>query len=68
MLAISKQLVGLYVNRATQEWIVRDPDGNFWVVPCVEDAWNRRQPFCLTEDTNLEPIPGHYKYLFHLPF
>jgi hypothetical protein len=68
MIAMRQQVVALYVDRSTQQWIVRDPEGNFWIVPPVEHAWDQREPFNPTELTNLEPIPGHYKYLLHLPF
>ena len=57
----------LYVNRSSQQWIVLDPEGKFWTVPVnEEDAWNRRQPFCPTDETELEPVPGHYKYMVGL--
>jgi hypothetical protein len=68
MIAVRQQTVTIYVDRSTQQWIVRDPEGNFWVVPSVDDGWNHRQPFHALDDTDLEPIPGHYKYLLHLPF
>jgi hypothetical protein len=68
MIVVSKQTLGLYVDRATQQWVVRDPDGEFWVLPSVDDAWNHRQPFELTDDTELEPIPGHYKCMLQLPY
>ena len=48
---------------STQQWIVRDPEGNFWIVPSADDAWEHREPFQPTEETELEPVPGHYKYL-----
>jgi hypothetical protein len=57
----------LYVDRAQQQWIVQDPEGNYWMVPSSGDAWERRQPFCPNEDTELEPIPAHYKYTLGLP-
>lgn len=63
-----KQVIALFVDRVGRQWIVRDPDGNFWSIPSSEDAWNHRQPFQLTEEADLEPIPGHYKDMFHLPF
>jgi hypothetical protein len=47
---------------------VRDAEGRYWVVPSREDAWEHREPFALAEDTDLEPVPGHYKYLLQLPF
>lgn len=68
MLTLKKQVVSLYVDRSSQQWIVRDPEGRFWVVPVVENAWEHRQPFCLTDDAALESVPGHYKYLLDLPF
>jgi hypothetical protein len=61
-------MLALYVDRSTQQWIVRDPDGNFWIVPAIENAWENREPFQLSQDSDLEPVPGHYKYLLHLPF
>ena len=63
-----RQGVALFVDRSTQQWVVRDADGKFWIVPCVEDAWEQRELFQPTGDTDLEPIPGHYKYLLHIPF
>ena len=58
----------LYVDRANQQWIVLDPEGQFWIVPVSEDeAWNLRQPFLPTDETELEPVPGHYKYMLGLP-
>ena len=68
MLTVRKHPVALYVDRSTQQWIVRDPEGNYWIVPSVENAWEHREPFDATKDTDLEPIPGHYKYMLGLPF
>jgi hypothetical protein len=68
MLAEPKRAPALYVDRSTRQWVVRDPEGKFWVVPVVEDAWNHREPYQPVEDSRLEPIPGHYKYLLQLPF
>jgi len=65
---MEKCVVALYVDRTTQQWIVRDREGNFWSVPSTADAWQRRAPFEPQDDTDLEPIPGHYKYLLQLPF
>ena len=64
----TKRLVALFVERSQQQWVVRDPEGNFWLLPSVEDPWEQRQPFDATEETELEPIPGHYKYMLNLPF
>lgn len=68
MLTVKKHLVAIFVDKSSQQWVVRDPEGNFWLVPGGDNPWERRQPFDLTEETDLEPIPGHYKYLLGLPF
>ena len=60
--------LALYVDRSIQQWIVLDRQGNYWLVPLNEDnAWDNRQPFYPTEQTELEPVPGHYKYMLGLP-
>ena len=57
-------VVSLYVDRSLPScWIVRDRAGAFWMVPAGDQAWERRQPYTLTEDAQLESVPGHYKYL-----
>jgi hypothetical protein len=68
MTTIQKYVVALFVDRSSQQWVVRDADGNFWLLPVGDNPWDRRQPFDPTEETELEPIPGHYKYLLNLPF
>ncbi|MFO0948270.1 MAG: hypothetical protein U1D30_20495 [Planctomycetota bacterium] len=68
MLALNNPTVALYVDKLTRSWIVRDPDGNFWIMPSVDSPWENREPFDLQEGSDLEPIPGHYKYMFDLPF
>ena len=40
-----KRMVALFVERSYQQWVVRDPEGNFWLLPSVEDPWGHRQPF-----------------------
>ena len=68
MLTLRKNVATLYVDRCSQQWIVLDPEGNFWTVPSVtENPWDQRQPFNPTEETELEPVPGHYKYMLGLP-
>ena len=67
-LTLRKNVVTLYVDRSSQQWIVLDPEGNFWIVPSQdENPWGQRQPFYPTEETELEPVPGHYKYMLGLP-
>lgn len=67
MLTMRKQ-VTIYVDRSRGQWIVHDTDGNFWLVPQTETPWDDRQPFFPTEETELEPVPGHYRYMLRLPF
>ena len=58
----------LYVDRCSQQWIVLDPDGQFWTVPAAEEEpWVQRQSFVPTDETELEPVPGHYKHMLGLP-
>ena len=59
--------LAVYIDRANQQLIVRDQDGNFWIVPCDDNGWDQRQPYHPTEDIELEPIPGHYKHTLGLP-
>src|SRR5262249_2394959 len=42
VLTMTNKLVALYVHRETQQWIVRDPEGNFWLVPSVDNCWDHR--------------------------
>jgi len=63
-----KRLVALFVDKSSQQWVVRDPEGKFWFVPTVENPWEHRQPFDPTEETELEPIPRHYIHMLDLPF
>jgi hypothetical protein len=67
MLAARKRAAVLYVDRTTGQWVVQDPDGNFWSLPSTDNPWDERQPFSPTEETELEPVPGHYKYMLGLP-
>ncbi len=68
MTAVRKQLAALYVDRSCQQWIVRDPEGTFWILPPVEEPWEHRKPFTPTPEMDLEPVPGHYKDMLGLPF
>jgi hypothetical protein len=58
----------LFVERSTRQWVVLDPEGQFWILPAIDDAWLNRRPFEPTEDTPLDPVPGHYKRVLGLPF
>lgn len=68
MTTLRKQKVLLFVDESSRQWIVRDPEGTFWIVPVIDDAWDHRQPFEITEECELKPVPEHYKYLLGLPF
>jgi hypothetical protein len=69
MIATEKRALSLYVSKACPAyWIVRDHQGQFWMVSPGENSWERRQPFEPTDETELEPIPGHYRYMLDLPF
>jgi hypothetical protein len=68
MLTLRKNVASLFVDRSTQQWIVLDGEGNLWILPNGDDnPWNQRQPFNPTDETELEPVPGHYKYMLGLP-
>jgi hypothetical protein len=67
MLASRTRAVALYVDRAGQQMIVRDADGNFRSIPPTDHPWDERRPFTPAEGTELEPVSGHYKYMFGLP-
>jgi hypothetical protein len=60
--------VAVFVDRSCQQWVVRDPEGNFWLVPPGDNPWDHRQPFDPSGGTDLEPVPRHYKYMLNLPF
>ena len=66
MLTIRMQMA-IYVDRANGQWVVRDGDSNFWMLPPSETPWDDRQPFSPSEETELEPVPGHYRYMLRLP-
>jgi hypothetical protein len=68
MLTLRKLSAAVYVDRASRQWVVRDPEGNFWSLPSTENPWEERQPFPVAEGTELEPVPGHYKDMLGLPF
>jgi len=67
MRARKNRVVALYVEKASQHWIVRDGAGNFWSLPNTDNPWDERQPFTPAEGTDLEPAPGHYKEMLGLP-
>ena len=68
MIEVRTPRVTLYVDRSSQQWVVLDPEGNFWILPSVDNAWDQRRLFNPTEESELEPVPGHYKHMLGLPF
>ena len=68
MLALRRTSVNLYVDRLSRQWVVLDRDGAFWIVSSNdENPWNQRQPYYPTDESELEPVPGHYKYMLGIP-
>jgi hypothetical protein len=67
MTILKKQVVSIFVDRSSRQWIVLDHEGNLWVVPPNEEGWNQRQPFTPADDSELEPVPRHYRYMLGVP-
>ena len=68
MAILKRRTVSIYVDHTSQRWIVRDLEGNFWILPSTTNSWDERQPFEPTEGMDLEPVPSHYTYLLGLTF
>ncbi|HVL11058.1 MAG TPA: hypothetical protein VM529_00735 [Gemmata sp.] len=68
MLTVRKPVVAIYVDRSSGQWVVRDSDGSLWLLPPTSTPWADRQPFFPAEETELDPVPGHYKYMLGLPY
>src|ERR1051326_8543086 len=45
MMSIKKVTVALFVDRLSNQWVVRDPDGDFWIVPFGESGWESPRAF-----------------------
>ncbi len=60
--------MALFADRSSRRWIVRDPEGNFWHLPPVENPWDHRAPYLPTDNSDLQPVPAHYKDMLGLPF
>ena len=67
MLTVTRNVVAIYVDRVSGHWIVRDGDGKFWLLPATGTPWDDRRPFSPAGETDLEPVPGHYKYVLGIP-
>jgi hypothetical protein len=57
MITVRKPMVALYVERFSQQWVVRNSEGNFWIVPSVKNPWEHRQQFHPTEESVLNRFP-----------
>jgi hypothetical protein len=68
VIASRTQSVAIFVNRSAEGWIVRDPAGDYWLVPSCEGGWGLRQPFDPADGADLESVPGHYRSMLDLPF
>lgn len=68
MFGPGRQLVALFVDRTTQQWVIRDPEGAWWRLPTIENCWHHREPFQLSEEADLNSVPGHYRHALNLPF
>jgi hypothetical protein len=66
-LTASKRAVALFVDTASQQWIIRDAEGIFGSLSHTDNPWDERQPFSPAEETELAPVPGHYKGMLGLP-
>lgn len=67
MLTVRRPELSLYVDRATGQWVVRDPHGALWTIPMTDNPWGDRLPYTLAEEAELEAVPGHYKNILGLP-
>jgi hypothetical protein len=57
----------LFVDRARRQWIARDAQGRYWMLPCSDRAWEDRIEVRQRDFTELEPVPTHYKATLCLP-
>jgi hypothetical protein len=67
VLTVQKPTVTLFVDKRSKQWIVRDLEEKLWIIPSVDKAWEHRQPFELTEETQLELVPAHYMVMLGIP-
>ena len=42
MLVVRKHVPTLFADRSNRQWIVLDPEGNFWTLPSIEKPWDHR--------------------------
>jgi hypothetical protein len=63
----NKPVISLYVDRLSGQWVVRDACGDFWILPPGDSPWELRQPFQMTTESRLDPVPGHYRSALGIP-
>ena len=67
MIALRKTVAALFVDRTSQQWVVLDREGNFWMLPTQDEKpWEGRQPFHPTDASELERVPNHYAQMLGL--
>jgi hypothetical protein len=60
-------VAAVHVGRASQQWIIRAPEGNFRSFPSADNSRDECLPFSPTDETELGAVPGHYKSILGLP-
>ena len=68
MTALGKQVVALFVDRRASSGSCGIPKATSGFFLPSKNPWEHRQPFYPTDETDLEPVPGHYKDMLGLPF
>lgn len=66
-MTVMRPTLAVFVDRLSQQWVVRDREGQFWTLPHGPSPWNHREPFELSEDSVLEPVPSHYCCFLGIP-
>ncbi|HET6425173.1 MAG TPA: hypothetical protein VFG20_15910 [Planctomycetaceae bacterium] len=60
-MTLVRPAIAVFVDRTSQQWVVRDREGQFWALPQNPNPWKHREPFEPCEESLLEPVPSHYK-------
>jgi hypothetical protein len=66
-MTLVRPTMAVFVDRASQQWVVRDREGQFWLLPHGPDPWNHREPFQISEESPLETVPSHYRCFLGIP-
>jgi hypothetical protein len=67
MITARRLPTALHVDWSSLQWVVLNADGSLWALSSTDTPWDDRQPFSPAEETELEPVPGHYKHMLGLP-